>query len=360
MKLMQIYLCLIAVSAGGISHGQTPQIEWAPDATTAITKTVPRANFSSTLAHAIAELSLEGKVRIAVDWENLRPLGVTPETPVALQAKNATIEHLLDATLAKVAPKGVPLAWYIRSNIVYVTTQPGAMGQTLLKIGLAVPTTRPEKQKSVTRFVAKPIPIDFNETPLSDVIAYYRQTTNLTFSVNWRSLEQVQITGDTPVTVKANNISLARSLDLVLDEVSGLRSRFERLYWLVDEGMIRIATGAAFNTRISTRTYDVTDLMMRVPNMPGKPMSLTFKAPSGSGAGGRSLSVGPGGPPRHQGRLEKPPTKSQIAQQLINSIKNSIGPDMWSPDGKGTISVRRGRLIISQTPLGYKLLGETF
>ncbi len=358
MKRLQIYLCLVLLSAGGAVCGATAEIHWAPDASTAITETVGRAKFSSTLAHALAELSLMGKVRIAVDWEHLRPLGVTPETPVSVQAKNATVEQLLDATLAKVAPKDIPLAWYIRSNIVHVTTQAGVLGQKLRKTGLVVRTTPPVRQPSPARIAARPIPINFDDTPLSEVIDYYRQTTGLSFSISWKSLEQVGVTKDTPVTIKVGKISLARSLDLTLDEVSGSRGQFERIYWLVDEGIIRIATGAAFNIRVSTRVFDVSDLMMNVPNMPGKPMSLTFQAPSSTGSGSRSLSVGPGGPPRHQGRLGKPPTNAQVAQQLIESIKNSIGPEMWAPEGKGSISILRGRLIISQTQLGFKLLGE--
>ncbi len=358
MKRLQVYLCLVVLSAGGAVCGVTAEIDWAPDASTAITETVARAKFSTTLAHALAELSLMGKVKIAVDWENLRPLGVTPEMPVTVQAKNATVEQLLDATLANVAPKNIPLAWYIRSNIVHVTTQAGALGQKLLKTRLAVPATPPARQPSLARIAGRPIPINFDDTPLSEVIDYYRQTTGLSFSISWRALDLVGITDDTPVTVKAGKISLARSLDLVLDEVSGSRGRFERLYWLIDEGIIRITTGAAFNARVSTRLFDVSDLMMTVPNMPGKPMSLAFKAP-GSG-GSRSLSVGPGRAPRHQGRVEKPPTNAQVAQQLIESIKNSIGPGMWAPQGKGSISILRGRLIISQTPLGFKLLGEAF
>ena len=38
------------------------------------------------------------------------------------------------------------------------------------------------------------------------------------------------------------------------------------------------------------------------------------------------------------------------------AIKDSIGQDMWAPDGKGTISLFGSKLVISQTLLGYKLM----
>jgi hypothetical protein len=37
-------------------------------------------------------------------------------------------------------------------------------------------------------------------------------------------------------------------------------------------------------------------------------------------------------------------------------LKDSIGEDMWKPDGKGSISILNGKLVISQTLLGFKLM----
>ena len=352
--LLTLVLSPIIAASAAWADGE---IEWASDASSAITTEVTRPKIDATLAHALAEYSLLARVQIAADWEKLRPLGVTPETKVTIKAPKATVEQLLDLTLAQISPKGRSLAWYIRSNIVHITTQAGALNQRVLTKGFAVSARKPLKQPETTKRAPKPLSIEFQDTALSDVIDYLRQLTGLTYHVNWRALEQVGITRDASVTLKASGIAIYKVMDIVLNDVSGTRGRFERVYWIVDEGMIRISTGSALDTNLSTRVLDVSDLLMAVPDMPGRSMQLPqtgsgSTGTSDSGLGSRGISSSP----ERTGARGSSPTRDDLADQLIEAIKNSIGEEMWRPTGKGSITILRGKLIVSQTQLGFKLL----
>ena len=39
-------------------------------------------------------------------------------------------------------------------------------------------------------------------------------------------------------------------------------------------------------------------------------------------------------------------------------IQNAIGEEFWQPMGKGTIQIIRGQMVISQSRLGFMLLGR--
>jgi hypothetical protein len=39
--------------------------------------------------------------------------------------------------------------------------------------------------------------------------------------------------------------------------------------------------------------------------------------------------------------------RQRTENEIINMIKDMIGPEMWQPQGKGSIRILRGQLIIS-------------
>ena len=48
--------------------------------------------------------------------------------------------------------------------------------------------------------------------------------------------------------------------------------------------------------------------------------------------------------------------KKKQQEGVIESIKSTIGQDMWKPDGKGSIRVIGNKIVITQSMLGFKLM----
>jgi len=211
---------------------------------------------------------------------------------------------------------------------------------------------------------------------LAGVVQDFRDRTGLNIHVNWRSLAEINVDRQTEVTLNVSNVPARRALELVTDEISGDLDKFQRVYWVVDGGIVRIATGTALDTKLKTRIIDVGDLVMpavdvKMPRRIGlrgtrdsNTNDRRYDQPRDRGRnGGRNVgtfTTGVGIGIIGGGQGDSPADKGEaLKQNLIEIIKDSIGQDMWSPTGKGTISIMRNRLVVSQTLLGYKLLDRS-
>jgi hypothetical protein len=151
----------------------------------------------------------------------------------------------------------------------------------------------------------------------------------------------------------------------VLDQVSGKAAdKFGRAYWILDKGVITVATGTAFNTETRTKVIDVADLLFVVPNFEAPRINMASNTGTGNNTGafgggifntGANTGTNGSGDANDTNMAQK---RAQARDSLIEMVKNSIGQDMWSPDGKGSITIFNNQLVISQTPLGWKLLEE--
>jgi hypothetical protein len=317
------------------------------------------------LSEALDHYAKLSGLSIRADWRALRSVGVFRSSLVTLKASEITFEKLLDLTLHRVAPGAKPLAWYLSGKTVYVSTQAWVLlrrGSPFAAAARTAPGTvarRAPRRRGVTE-------ISFDEMPLKPVLDFFRDVSGVNFHVNWRSLEASGISQKTPVTLKASNISVGRALDLVLDQINVGRDQLGRVYWVVDKGVVEIATGEVLNRKLITRVYDVRDLLIVVPNFVA-PSTATGTSGSGTGATGgtgRGLFEGmdvhaSSSTDTSSGGESMAKKRQKNRDTLIEVIKTSIGEAMWGPTGRGSIKIIRGQLVITQTPLGFRLLEGT-
>jgi hypothetical protein len=178
--------------------------------------------------------------------------------------------------------------------------------------------------------------------------------------VNWKSLEEVGVTKTTPVTLQIKDVTPARALDMVLAQISGNGDKFERVYWVISDGVVTIATGNALNQDLKTRVFDVMDLLVVVPEFKGPRLQTSINNNNNSSTNGdKGNTLWPNQDNTSSDKSNTPSMTEQRAKvkdALIAAVKNSIGEDMWKPDGKGSISIVNGKMLIAQTALGYKLM----
>ncbi|KKL51489.1 hypothetical protein LCGC14_2294960 [marine sediment metagenome] len=132
--------------------------------------------------------------------------------------------------------------------------------------------------------------LDFGGIAFGDVIQFIRDVGHLNLHVKWEALRQVNIDQKTQVNVKLVQVSVAKALRVILDDVGGVNP----LDYVVQEGVITISTADDLSRFTLTRIYDVSDLM-------------------GSGSG-------------------------QRAEALMTLIRSNVNPDTWrGGDASGTI-----------------------
>jgi hypothetical protein len=324
----------------------------------ALRKQVPKFTSGGTLDEAMAKLSELSGLKITVDWPTLRATGVDPKAVVMFSSSNATVEQLLEMSLARAAAKDSPLAWYPQGNTIRVTTQAKVLYRHDLP---AVNGGSGRSAKAKAPAAGKDL--NFDNTPMSDVLNYVRDLAGVNFTVNWKSLEESGVTKETQITVQAKDISFARLLDLVLEQVNAGKDRMGRVYWVVDDGVVTIATGSALNNDMITKVVDVSDLLVLVPNFKGPVLNLSNSQGNGagnsaSGGGGGGLFPQQGNPGQNEPTDTDDPSanRQKLRESLMTAVKDSIGEDMWKPDGKGSITIVGSKMVISQTLLGFKLM----
>ncbi|HUS48303.1 MAG TPA: hypothetical protein VNA25_17995 [Phycisphaerae bacterium] len=328
-----------------------------------------RPAVNTTLAKALKDLSKLTDVKVTVDWPSLLETGVSEETKVSLAPAEATLEQLIEQVLARVAKKGKPLSWYMVNATVCVTTQARVLGRGRF-LGVPAAGTPAASKGEATAKTDKPAVLprrgvvrefSFDKAPLGDVVAFLRQVSGVNFHVNYGALELVGVTKDTPISLKVSNVSVARALNLITEQLSAAKNKYDSVYWIVDEGVVKITSGTALDATLQTRVYDVADLLMVVPNMEAPRINLDATNQS-SDRSNNSSSEGLFNTDNDNDTNKKDDrttSRKELEENLIKIVKDTIGEDMWQPQGKGAVRIMRNMMIISQTRLGFLMLQKS-
>jgi len=182
------------------------------------------------------------------------------------------------------------------------------------------------------------------ETPLSDAIEELKNSVEppLKIVVLWRDLlDNADIDQATPINMDAiSAVPLRRVLELLLESV--VSAVYAELDYVVEGGVIKIATVEALGPKLITLVYDVTDLL-------GRPAE--YYAQSGgdvSVSGGAETAGGEGFQEEEEiTREELLSMGTARAESLVMLIQQTIEPDSWyDVGGEGSITIYENKKLI--------------
>jgi len=368
ISILLIIVAMCAVATAGVSKNP-PARTGNTSPARLLLKNVERVSFSKMpLLRVLEYYSKITGLDFKADWAALRDVGITATTPVTLKARKIRFDRLLDLTLNSIAPKRHPLAWRVSGKAVIISTQMRILLRNRLRLIPSTPARIPKgrlrKRPSVVPRKKVIKRLDFSDISLKDAIDFLRDVSGANIHVNWRALKTIGITRDTKVSLKARDVSVARALTLITDQLSVGQDKYSSVYWVVDEGVVEISTGEALNHSTRVEVYDITDLLLVVPNFIAPSIDLS-RTTVGNNANNNTSIWGnnTGNNNTSNGDIEGPGIAEQrqkMRDELVEIIKLSIGEEMWAPEGKGSVRILGNKLIISQTPLGFKLLERAF
>src|SRR5688572_11968676 len=184
------------------------------------------------------------------------------------------------------------------SSAIAQTTRPGAAAPAKPQ---AAKLDTAGKSPALTQVDAKrALGTKMPETKLSnarleDAIQFLQDTSGANIHVNWRALETVNVTRETPVTLRMSPMPLRKLLKYVLTEAdsAGLATFY------ADDGVIEVTTRDLADRRLITKVYPVEDLLLTIPDFTDAPqfqLGGTTAVSGGGGGGGSSQSIlGSGG-----------------------------------------------------------------
>lgn len=235
---------------------------------------------------------------------------------------------------------------------------------------LSSPVRKSSAEKEIEGRMNQSVNLNFNNLPLKDVLEDIRAMYQINIVPDMAALEQEGISLDRPVTLKLEQISLKSALNLMLRNV--------HLTWVVKDEVLQITTESQARGKMSTVTYQVTDLILPVENhgsVSGTNMNPLITRGTGTNGNGNGNNA-PGGAPSpiqtplslSGGQAVGSPSGAETSQadanwnkrngqtteeSLIRLITSTIEPQSWSTvGGSGTIEYYplTMSLVINQTP----------
>lgn len=361
------WVCLGVLFLGGLGAEGAPKGEkrkLPPDE--ALKQKVDRHAAAGSLLAVLTDFAAEAGVTIRVDWKALEKTGVTSKTRLSVKLEKVTYRQVLEVILSRVGQRGHPLSWRTDADDVIISTHRRIL---LMEDGARRGIEKLAGKKASSRRAANrfQLPrnrlpgVKFDKLPFRDTLKFFQTVLRENFHVNWRALQQDGVDPDTPITLNVRNISIARAMDLVFDQVNAERDKLASVYWVVDRGVLLVSTGNALNKSTITRVIDAGGALLVQPDNKGPRIDLQAYAdnnPGKSSTQGESI-FDEDETDRTEGKTGSDSyaeQKKKHAEKVINTIKTMIGADMWEPEGKGAIRVLNNKVVITQTMLGFKLL----
>ena len=115
------------------------------------------------------------------------------------------------------------------------------IASVLMAIGFSTTLRAASAPRSALAALAIKLPVvKFDGTRMEDAINYLRDISDANFHVDWRAIETLGVSRDTPVTFSARQITLRKALGLILSQTSNPNE----LSFYNDGGVIEITTKA--------------------------------------------------------------------------------------------------------------------
>lgn len=205
----------------------------------------------------------------------------------------------------------------------------------------------------------------FDDAPLVDVLDYLRIVSGVNIHVRWPRLADAQITPQTRVSIHLKGVTVAKALQLVLEDLSRAGGPVTTD---IDSGVLTITTKDDLRSLVFTRVYDVRDMLIELPdfNAPRIPFATLGTGEDGEGEdAGIFEDVGGGADVAGAAATtEVRKSKEAILANIIQTITDSVEPDSWRSAGGdiGEMKALHGQLVVTQMPAAHKviwkLLGE--
>jgi type II secretory pathway component GspD/PulD (secretin)/tetratricopeptide (TPR) repeat protein len=194
----------------------------------------------------------------------------------------------------------------------------------------------------------KRIPADFRDNTLGEVVDYVRQLTNVNVDVDWESLRSIGVDPETTVTLTLDNLPASVVLGRALARVG--RDQFTRAGFTVMDGIVTIGSQESLRRQTVTQPYNITDLLLEIPNYTDAPDIDLVKAYR------QMRDAAYERPFDRRAEQANGESREERIRKLVGVLQKTIDPSSWRDNGGdvGAIQELNGSLIITTTPQNHR------
>jgi hypothetical protein len=226
------------------------------------------------------------------------------------------------------------------------------------------PRTTPRPAQNPTlEFLNQQYPeVSFEEVPLETVMESIKEFTQANIVVKWDKLEENDIDKDKPISLKAKGLRLSQVLWLIMSQAGGSDVK---LAYRASGKLLIVSTADDLGKEMVTKVYDVSDLLIRVPQFnnapridPSQALQQGGSGAGGGGGGGGGSNIFENDDEEEDQNDQQGAANAEVAA-LIELIVETIEPDSWQVNsGLGSIIPWRGQIVVRNTYSVHQQLGQ--
>ncbi len=202
------------------------------------------------------------------------------------------------------------------------------------------------------------VPVDFVAVPFHEVLDRLSEAHRLNILPNWNDLKQAGIDRNVIIDL---DLPTEISLKRVLRETLELAGGAVKIAYIVDDGIIKIATKETLDKETYSAIYDVNDLLMEIPNFRDSPATDLTQASRIGIPKRNSATVTPFRyDEEDDDEPDDDPARAARVRQLIDLIQESVNPESWIGQGGtyGVIKEFNGQLVVTQNSSSQQQVGD--
>lgn len=212
---------------------------------------------------------------------------------------------------------------------------------------------RPEAE-TLSRMM-KRVSVNFQDTTVESAINFIQTVTSADLEVMWLGdNDTAGLTKETLISAKADNLTALRVLEMILeraDAAAGAGGEGGGSTWqMSDTGAMQIGPRERLNKFKRTEIYDISDLVLEIPNYDNAPELDLQQALQASQRGGGG---GSGSPFRDEGD-DNPTTRplAERTQEVLDLITTIVESEQWQTNGGdgGSIQIFQGKALVVKAP----------
>lgn len=191
--------------------------------------------------------------------------------------------------------------------------------------------------------LATSINFEVSEMRARDALERWSAAAQVPLAIDWGSMEFQGVDAKQPVVVELEAVPAEVVLLVLMDSMS------EEIDFVAEahDWGVQLRTRPEANEDVATRVYDVRDLLADVPDFTDAPSLSLTDALSNTNSGGGGSGGGIFDIEEHSDE-DRPLTRRERGELLIQLVRDTIEPDLWIEHGGefSKIRYRDGKMIV--------------
>jgi HSP20 family molecular chaperone IbpA len=188
--------------------------------------------------------------------------------------------------------------------------------------------TDSKRDEIVSKLNNQKITLDFKDVSLEDALGFVRDFAGINIHID-SEVHTVLSEDQLVVNIKVRDLILKSALKLMLNS-KDLTATYK-------DGVLLVIPKSKANKAVTTRVYDIRDLLLKIQDFPGPKVELTSGGGGGTPLTGATFAI------------DEEPKNVLSEDFIVEIVKSNTGDGAWDENENASITLANGLLIVTQS-----------